>query len=175
MKTTIKFSLLSLVALFLLNACQEKDENNNISKKSPSLQDLVGKVEQGPNVSIEEIEAITKAVPDARIGCILGGDTDCTEASDDVERFIKDCTLYPRELYPDGTTTIYYKGLSFYVDADGDINLDRYQDALQNHVDKIVDANKKKIHFIIGEVLDWPCSDREYNAGIIKYTVYNAK
>ncbi|MEW7281347.1 hypothetical protein ABW636_22395 [Aquimarina sp. 2201CG1-2-11] len=164
MKFNLKSVLTVAIIAVVMVSCGEDTEIEN-TNASTAL-DLVGTVEYR-TASKEELKNIQKPTNN-KANCTLDGDTGCSDgAASEFERYVRECTTYPRIWPPTGAVVIKYKSMVYYVDGDSDINLDHYQDDLQAHVSTLGTAA-----FIDADIVYWQCNDREQNSCVIKYTVY---
>ncbi|WP_024769399.1 hypothetical protein [Aquimarina macrocephali] len=156
-----------LVFLVLFTSCETNTEQPEIVKTNPYLE-LVGTVEHRQATA----EELSKLVPtQAKANCTLHGDEGCSDdASSEFERFVKECTTYPRIWPPTGAVSTHYKSMIYYVDGDGDINLDHYQDDLQAHVNQL--TSSAGAAFISANIVFWTCNERESNSCVLAYSVY---
>ncbi len=169
MKSPLKFLSGILVFLVLFTSCETADTvEPEIVKTNPYLE-LVGTVEHRQATE----EELSKLIPaeEAKANCTLHGDKGCTDnAESEFERYVKECTSYPRVWPPSGAVSTHYLSMIYYVDGDGDINLDHYQDDLQAHVTQL--TSTEGASFISAEIVYWTCDERENNSCVLLYTVY---
>ncbi len=164
MKLNLKSVLFAVLTTAILVSCGEDAEMEKVNASNPYLE-MVGKVEHRV-ASAKELQGIEK--PIEKVNCTLHGDTGCSDgAAEELERYVKDCTTYPRTWPPTGVVVTTYKSMVYYVDGDSDINLDHYQDDLQAHVSTLGSAA-----FISADIVYWECNDRTNNSCVIKYSVY---
>lgn len=166
--------IMKVVAAFgicgmMLMAC-ESDDNQNAPIESEGPLSMVGKVTTR-TASDEELSGLVLPTEEARVGCALGSDTGCSEASDDVVYYIQNCTTYAKSWPATGDVVEYYKSISYYVDSDSDINLDNYEADLQDHVDEIIDEVGAAA-YIDASIIYWTCEEVYNNSAVILYTVY---
>ncbi|MDY8136556.1 hypothetical protein [Aquimarina sp. 2201CG5-10] len=164
MKSIIAIVLVAIV----ISSCSKESTSEEVNAANEYLE-LVGTVEHR-TASEKELSALKK--PTTRANCTLHGDEGCSDDSrSEFERYVRECTTYPRTWPPSGTVSTYYKSMIYYVDGDGDINLDHYQDDLQAHVDQII-SSVGSAAFISANIVFWQCNERENNSCVLQYTVY---
>lgn len=173
MKKLVLLSPVLCLSFLLLTSCQE-DLDEAAAPSTTMENSLVPfKVEEVPfDGTIEDLPS--KESPFARVSCSLSSDQGCSDVNRDgiVDDFIRFCTTYPYTPVFSGTVVNYYFFLTYYVDSDSDINLDRYEDDIQAQVDAISAIVGRPMFLVLGDVQSWPCRDRQDNSGLIKYTVY---
>ena len=173
MKKSAFLPLVSCLSFLFLISCQE--DMDEAEAPSPAVESSLVpfKVEVVPfNGTIDDIPS--KESPFARVSCSLSSDQGCSDVNADgiVDDFIRFCTTYPYTPFFTGTVVNYYFFLTYYVDSDNDINLDRYEDDIQAQVDAVSAIVGRPMFLVLGDVQSWPCRDRQDNSGLIKYTVY---
>ena len=152
-------------ATILFVSCS--NEGESIQEKD--VFELVG-TEETRTATAKELSMLSPVDFD-KVNCTLHGDEGCSEDSrSEFERYVRECTSYTRNWPPNGTVNIYYRSLIYYVDGDGDINLDHYQNDLQTQVTSIVGSGGAA--FVDADIIHWTCNERENNACVIKYSVY---
>ncbi len=169
----MKLKLIASLTLFLITltlvSCDESQEIEKVDSYNPYIQ-LVGKVEHR-KANANELGTLEQPTT-SKANCTLGRDADCSDGrQSSFERFVKDCTTFPRTWPPTGNVTTFYKSMIYYVDSDGDINMNNYQDDLQAHVDQIINVVSTAA-FITADIIYWKCNDQANNSCVIKYTVY---
>lgn len=165
-----KFAFISLLSiiLFLVISCSDTTEIDDTTVTNEYLS-LVGTVTHR-TATTQELNKLTR--PSLKTNCTLDGDTGCSDgASSEFERYVRECTDYPRSWPPSGSVSTFYKSMIYYVDSDSDINLDHYQDELQAHVNQIINSVGSAA-YINADIVYFECRDRQNNSCVIQYTVY---
>lgn len=173
MKKTLKLLGVVVCAMSLALSCSDDHVSSSPEKDRAYFLSLIGTIEHRM-ATAEELANLPHPNNLGRIAasCTLGDDVSCDDADEDVEYFIANCTNYTHSWPPTGAVTTFYKGFSYYVDSDSDINLDQYEDDLQAQVDDIT-ATTGAVAYIEGTTLDWPCGGGYgTKVGVIQYTVY---
>ncbi len=168
MKFQIKSSIVMVFTALTILSCSKQEEELTPAQTTENLYELVGTTTTR-QATQEELDKLTQN-PTERISCTLSSDIDCGDSPSSFEGYVQNCTTYPKIWPPTGATIETYKSMIYYVDSDGDINLDQYQDDAQDHVDELVNTYGSAA-FITADVIYWPCR-RGDNSCVIKYTVY---
>ncbi len=173
-KLHTKCILSALLIGSLLSSCNKDEIENNIEAvETNPYSELIGteKSRVATDKELNRVNYLTSLKVN-KANCTLSGDEGCTDnARSEFVRYIRECSQYPRVWPPAGAVNTYYRSMIYYVDGDGDINLDNYQDDLQAHVDEFVTPSNPAA-FVEGNILFFTCNERASNSCVILYTVY---
>ncbi len=149
-----------LVVLLAFNACnkeQEVTKNDDTSvsefRQFEPILGIFTKKRPATDIEITNLDAKSKVAKFT--GCSLDSDAECSnESSSEFLGYVNNCVNYPTPPFGGFYVTNTLAAISYYVDGDGDVNCDNYEDDLQNMIDNVIsttgpvwniDAN---IHFV---------------------------
>ncbi len=177
--------IIPLVTLLItLISCDQDTQTNDAESTSdnsqsieikgaplpPEIQALVGTFSEKRPATNEDIEAFqSQKATVTKASCSLHGDASCSSQSTaEFMRYLRNCIHFTLPS-SGGFNIITTRGaISYYVDGDGDVNCDHYEDDLQNMIDSIVTQLGGAVWSITPSVYQVsPCNERSRSNFIV--------
>lgn len=136
-----------LFVLVTLTSCEEETQQQDIVQVEES--ELSSEIQEMLNVSLEkrvatetEIAAYRNALTNRFSGknsCSLDSDAECSsESTSEFLFYVDNCATYALPEFGGFNMEFKRAAISYYVDGDGDVNCDNYEDDLQNMIDNVI-------------------------------------
>ncbi len=177
--------LVTLLVVFI--SCEQDSQTND---QDPSLekelavetqgdlpaeiQELIGKFTEKRKATSEEIAAFQKENSEVSLSqkimsCSLDSDAGCSsESTPEFLFYVSNCVTFPLPTSGGFNITYTRAAISYYVDGDGDVNCDNYEDDLQAMIDGVVSSVGGSAWAIYPSVyLVSPCNERSNSNFIV--------
>ncbi len=135
-----------VLALLTVVSCDQETQINDSDPTSGDslpieIQELIGNFSEKRAASDDEIEAFhnRRANLTLKRSCSLHSDASCSdESTAEFLYYVENCVTYPLPA-SGGYNLVNTRGaISYYVDGDGDVNCDNYEDDLQDMIDNVI-------------------------------------
>lgn len=143
----INFIIGILALILAITACNKDQEisksNNEITVTEFSeIAPLLGIYTEKRSATDKEIYELDQRMSfSKKSGCSLDSDAECSnESSQEFLRYVNECVDYPAPPFGGFFVTTTLAAISYYVDGDGDVNCDNYEDDLQSMIDNIISS-----------------------------------
>lgn len=144
LKRIIPFAMV----LITLVSC-EQEIQKNVSEPtsgdalSVEIQELIGKYSEKRAASVDEIENFKNRQENAdvvqRMSCSLDADAACSyESTAEFLYYVTNCVTFPLPSSGGYSLVNTRAAISYYVDGDGDVNCDDYEDNLQAMINNVI-------------------------------------
>ncbi len=136
------------MVLITLMSCEKEIQTNETESISGDplpveIQELIGKVSERRAASNEEIEAFKNRKENLdlaqKTSCSLDSDASCSSVSTpEFLYYVTNCVTFPLPSSGGFNIVNTKAAISYYVDGDGDVNCDHYEDDLQAMIDGVI-------------------------------------
>ncbi|TCI94262.1 hypothetical protein [Tenacibaculum sp. M341] len=166
--------IIGVTALILaITACNDQQEEPKTSSEITEanfseIEPLLGVFTEKRQATEQEIADFDNGVSITKSSCSLDSDAECSrESTAEFLRYANNCITYPVPPFGGFYTTTTLAAISYYVDGDGDVNCDNYEDDIQNMINNIINTTGP-VWNIQAEVYQVsPCNERSRSNYIV--------
>ncbi len=138
----------SVMVLITMISCEQEIQTNELGSTSGDplpveIQESIGKFSERRAASNDEIEAFKNRQDNAnstqKMSCSLDSDASCSsDSTPEFLHYVQNCVTFPLPSSGGFNIVNTKAAISYYVDGDGDVNCDHYEDDLQTMINGVV-------------------------------------